>query len=62
MPRTSEALRLLGAKLHVGDNGAKRGIFGSGSIRKGEIAADNYAVELMANGGYQPKAGIAFLR
>lgn len=47
---------------HVGDNGAKRGIFGSGSKRKGEIAADDYAVELMSNAGYRPAGGIAFLQ
>ena len=46
---------------HVGDKGGKRGIFGSGRVRKGEIAADAFAVELMSTGGYQPAAGIAFL-
>lgn len=46
---------------HVGDDGKRRGIFGFGSVKKGEIAADDYAVELMSNGGYSPSAGIAFL-
>lgn len=47
---------------HVGDDGKRRGIFGFGSVKKAEIAADDYAVELMSNGGYSPSAGIAFLK
>jgi Zn-dependent protease with chaperone function len=47
---------------HVGNSDQKRGIFGIGSVKQAEIAADDYAVELMSNGGYQPTGGIAFLQ
>ena len=46
---------------HVGGTGERRGIFGSRGVKRAEIAADDYAVELMSNGGYSPAAGIAFL-
>lgn len=45
---------------HVGDTKGKRGIFG-GKVKRGEIEADDFAVELMSNGGYQPAGGISFL-
>ena len=46
---------------HGGGKSQKRGIFGGGSVRKSEIDADDYAVELMSKGGYRPAGGIAFL-
>lgn len=46
---------------HAGGDGKRHGIFGAGSIRRGEVAADDFAVELMSNGGYSAAAGIAFL-
>jgi Zn-dependent protease with chaperone function len=40
----------------------KRGIFGSSDVMQDEVEADSYAVRLMANAGYEPAGGIAFLR
>ena len=40
----------------------KRGFFGFLQIRREEIEADRYAVRLLANAGYNPAGGIAFLR
>ncbi len=40
---------------------SKMGIFGSFRGRDRELDADGFAVRLMANSGYQPAAGIAFL-
>jgi membrane-associated protease RseP (regulator of RpoE activity) len=46
---------------------ARSGLFGTlglgaGSVKRGEIAADSYAVSLMNNGGYRPSSAIAFLQ
>jgi hypothetical protein len=46
---------------HSSESG-KRGIFGFLAVRKQEIEADSYAVQLLANAGYRPEGAISFLR
>lgn len=46
---------------HFRHDGHSRGIFGFSRIKRGEIEADTYAVELMKSAGYQPAGGISFL-
>lgn len=46
---------------HSGKGEERRGLFGFSRIKRGEIEADTYAVNLMAKGGYKPSAGISFL-
>lgn len=46
---------------HPGESGGSRGIFGFSRVKRGEIEADNHAVRLLANAGYQPAGGITFL-
>jgi len=49
---------------HVHGQNETRGIFGIGSSRSKsiEIDADSYAVQLMSKAGYQPDAGVSFLK
>jgi Peptidase family M48 len=46
---------------HSGDGAGPRGIFGFARVRRGEVEADGYAVQLMTTAGYEPAGGIAFL-
>ena len=49
---------------HVHGRNEARGIFGIGNSRSRsiEIDADSYAVQLMSKAGYQPDAGVTFLK